>query len=332
MWHSHDNLGMDYRIEKLDYFAHMNTQNPRITEALDLKWKNQLQQFRDMVHLMFDKADRVAWVNHSTLGVFRVFSAGHYVEAHHHLWERRNLAEGVYIYCTAGRGFYRCGNREWQVGPGELLYCPPLSHHRYGADQKNPWTIFWFHVSGPEISVYSKLLGFTPQQPVIRVGIRPRAIAAFHTLFHFLKPPLTESRMAALGGAGRLLLATFAMESGEESATEEIGAGIQRVMDFMENHVEDQAEVDQWLKLFGGSRSHFQRQFKLSTGHGPHDYFLRLKIRRACGYLMGSGLRIAEIGERLGFKDPFYFSRLFRKITGGNPRAYRTRAAQHQDQ
>ena len=101
-------------------------------------------------------------------------------------------------------------------------------------------------------------------------------------------------------------------------------------MDFMDTPTEEQADVKRWLKLFGGSRSHFQRQFKRSTGHSPHDYYLRLKIRRACGYLAGSSLRIGEISERLGFQDPFYFSRLFHRITGQSPRTYRAHIARNE--
>ena len=193
----------------------MHARSSRITEPLTHEWQKQLQRFRDMVHLMFPLDERVAWMNHPSLGGFRICSAGHYVEAHQHFWERRNLAEGIYLYCTAGKGFYRCGKQEWKVGAGELVYCPPLSHHSYGADPKYPWTIFWTHVSGPEIDIYSRLLGFTPDAPVRWVGIRPRAISTFQTLFHFLKPPLTESRMADVSAAVLLLLSTFAMEEGE---------------------------------------------------------------------------------------------------------------------
>ena len=307
---------------KSDPSTRENRRKDLSLEPLDTRWQNQLRQFRDMLHMRFPPPDQLRWINHSALAGFRVFSAGWYVEAHHHFWERRNLAEGIYIYCTAGKGFYRCGKRKWTIVPGELLYCPPMTHHSYGADPHTPWTIFWMHVSGPEIAVYSRLLGFTRDRPVIRAGIRPRAIATFRTLFHFMKPPLTDARMAAIAGCGRLLLSTLAMDKGEEAPTEAIGAGTQRVIDYMESHVEEPADVQEWVRLFGGSRSHFQRQFKHAAGHSPHEYFLRLKIRKACGFLYASSLRVAEIADRLGISDPFYFSRLFRRITGHSPRAY----------
>lgn len=298
-------------------------------EALGRSWAAQLRGYRDMLHFALPMADRSAWARRIPGEGFRVFSCGWYVEAHRHFWEREALDEGVYIYCTAGRGFYRCGGREWTISSGDLLYCPPMTHHAYGADERAPWTIFWMHVSGSGVPAWAHQFGFSPSRPVLHVGIRPRVIAAFRTLFHFMKSPLTEARAAAISHSAQLALACLAVESGEEVATEAIGAGVQCVTDYMEKHVDEPADLPAWLKLFGGSRSHFQRQFKRATGHAPLDYFLRLKIRKACGLLSVTGLRIGEIADRIGMADPYYFSRQFRRVTGTSPRAYRARIAQH---
>jgi AraC-like DNA-binding protein len=293
-------------------------------------WQQTVRAYRDVLHLSLSRADRLQWIKRSQLNRFRVFQCGWYVEAHQMFWERQGLNEGIYIYCTAGKGFYRSAGCEWTILPGDLLYCPPLTHHSYGADPYDPWTIFWMHVSGPEIGFYCNLFRFALDQPVRQVGIRPRVIATFRTLFHFMKAPLTDARMAAISHSAQLALATLAIEVGEEAASEAIGAGVQCVVDHMERHVADSADLDAWLKLFGGSRSHFQRQFKRATGHAPRNYFLRLKIRAACSLLAASELRVGEIADRVGFADPYYFSRCFHRLTGVSPRRYRARIAQHE--
>lgn len=56
----------------------------------------------------------------------------------------------------------------------------------------------------------------------------------------------------------------------------------------------------------------------------PNDYFLNIKITEARNLLLGySGLQIKEIALHLGFEDPYYFSRLFKKHTGFPPGKYR---------
>ena len=51
--------------------------------------------------------------------------------------------------------------------------------------------------------------------------------------------------------------------------------------------------------------------------------FLHRKIARACYLLEVSDLPVAEVAQRFGFDDPYYFSRVFRKITGVSPSHYR---------
>ena len=334
---------MDGILKKMDNFARKDFGSSQIVknmktaqrhgqnkvsppyETLPQGWKKTIQGYRSVLHLRLSRAERMKWMRTASHQHFRVFSCGWYVEAHGHFCERENLDEAVYIYCTAGQGFFRSGGQEWTISPGQLLYCAPLIHHCYGAASHQPWTIFWMHVSGPEACSERARLGLTPQNPVKHVGIRPRAIAAFQSLFHFLRPPFTEARMATIIHSARLALACLALESGEEVASEAIAAGLQSVIHYMEQHVSERGNLPKWLKLFGGSRSHFQRQFKRSIGFAPNDYFMRLKIRLACSLLLTSNLRISEIAERVGMSDAYYFSRLFRRVTGSSPRSYLNR-------
>ena len=48
-----------------------------------------------------------------------------------------------------------------------------------------------------------------------------------------------------------------------------------------------------------------------------------LKVQKACQYLLFTDLRIKEIANKLGIEDQYYFSRMFTKIMGMSPVAYR---------
>lgn len=276
------------------------------------------------VHLSLSFADQDKWQAHAALNGFCVFYAGRYVKARGHAWKRANTNEGVYIYCTAGKGYFRCDGKEWTVAAGDLLYAFPFTNHGYGASDSDPWSIYWMHVAGPEVTTYSSLLGFTRDRPVVHVGRRPRAVAVFQTLFQFLKPPLDERKMAIVAGAARLLLASMLAEDrAQPTGDMTVTIGIQRVLEAMQERLDRNLSIADWMEVFGGSRSHFQRQFKHFTGHGPHEYFLRLKIQKACSLLAGSDLRVSEIASRVGFSDPLYFSRLFHRLTGHTAGRYR---------
>jgi AraC-like DNA-binding protein len=54
------------------------------------------------------------------------------------------------------------------------------------------------------------------------------------------------------------------------------------------------------------------------------EYYNQLKIQRACSFLQFStDMKIKEIAFRLGYFDPFHFSRAFRREMGITPKEYR---------
>lgn len=63
--------------------------------------------------------------------------------------------------------------------------------------------------------------------------------------------------------------------------------------------------------------------FKKRTGYSPLTYFNLMKIRKACELLDTTSMKLNQISFKIGFDDQFYFSRLFTKIMGMSPKAYR---------
>src|SRR5690606_6865238 len=72
------------------------------------------------------------------------------------------------------------------------------------------------------------------------------------------------------------------------------------------------------------SVSHYAELFKRKTGRSPIQYFNQLKIHKSCQYLYFTDMSIKEICVELGIDDPYYFSRLFKKMMGLSPTKYRS--------
>jgi AraC family transcriptional regulator of arabinose operon len=71
---------------------------------------------------------------------------------------------------------------------------------------------------------------------------------------------------------------------------------------------------------------HLIRLFRAHYDTTPGRYLWRQRVERGASLLTASGLSVAEIADRCGFKNPFHFSRLLRQWQGLSPRQLRQRA------
>ena len=71
------------------------------------------------------------------------------------------------------------------------------------------------------------------------------------------------------------------------------------------------------------SVSWFIRNFKEYTGTTPTQYLLSLRISNAQSLLESTSCNVTEIAEIVGYNNPLYFSRLFKKQNGVSPSLFR---------
>lgn len=297
-------------------------EEPPFEDAM-FAWQEWSRGFKDIIFAPMLLRDRRKWMASRELADFRVFSCGHYVAASGLSVARSGLDEGIYIYNIAGNGFYQYGDRTWPVGPGDLLYCFPRTEHKYWPDPVAPWTIHWMHVSGPEARQFEKTIGLALDNPVIQIGIQPEIIYLFNMLYQLAKPIFERRRAAAVQACARLILSRIAICPRSHSGSREHVQGIQQMQCYMERMVDRRLDLDHFAERFGTSPAHFSRVFKRHMHFSPIEYFLRLKMQKACSLLATTRLSVKEVATQLSFEDQNYFSRSFKRIIGMSPRAYR---------
>lgn len=69
-------------------------------------------------------------------------------------------------------------------------------------------------------------------------------------------------------------------------------------------------------------RWQYSQKFKTLTGKKPTDYVAHLRINQAKELLRNTTDPLSKIARQIGFKDEYYFSRCFHKLTGNTPREY----------
>ncbi len=83
------------------------------------------------------------------------------------------------------------------------------------------------------------------------------------------------------------------------------------------------ANINNVANTVGMGFDTFRKEFKKFTGLSPHSFQIKAKINIACALLKQKGYSIKEISAKLGYPDPYSFSKQFKQITGKAPSKFR---------
>lgn len=95
------------------------------------------------------------------------------------------------------------------------------------------------------------------------------------------------------------------------------------VRDVVQRHLFNDLSIADLAHLCGVSTSSFRRIFEEEFSETPSQYILNQRLQKATELLQCTGLSIGQIAYQTGFKDPSYFSRVFKKKTGFTPVAFK---------
>lgn len=192
-----------------------------------------------------------------------------------------------------------------------------------------PTTVHWgyaaqFRKAFPDVPIM-------PEKVLIATGDRQRLISSgASTSWHDLVLYLVSRRV---GVAAALAVARFyALEWHREGLAPYVvfvpprdhgDAAILGCQDWLETHFSVASPVEEMVRRSGLATRTFKRRFVKATGVSPISYVQHLRIEAAKRALELTGTPIDEIGWNVGYEDPAFFRRLFKRIAGITPGAYR---------
>ncbi|OAN58395.1 hypothetical protein A7X12_04910 [Sphingomonas sp. TDK1] len=106
------------------------------------------------------------------------------------------------------------------------------------------------------------------------------------------------------------------------------GWQLRRVADHVDAYLQGPIFTATLAEIAQLSTGHFCRAFKVSTGETPHAYIVRQRIRRAQLQMRDTRDTLSQIACACGLSDQAHLTRLFRRLVGTTPLAWR-RAWQH---
>lgn len=260
-------------------------------------------------------------------GDLYIYSLGYFTKAAFHYIERLNGCDQyLLIYCKDGKGHVRIQDRHYELSADQYIILPPHIYHQYEADEKDPWSIYWFHFKGTK-APYIAQGQDVPHTVTPSVSSRQQnRLELFEEIYTTLKSNLSVEHINYANFCFGYFLSTLLYiqqyrESGGKS--EYMGTIINRSIYYMNENINKNLTVQEIASFVNYSPSYFYRKFMQEIGIAPMTYFTKMKINKAYGLLKDTDLKINQIATLLGYTDPLYFSRVFSKEAGVSPQQYR---------
>lgn len=96
-----------------------------------------------------------------------------------------------------------------------------------------------------------------------------------------------------------------------------------KIASYLDVHFAEDINLNSLISRAGISERTFNRRWHEHFDQPPLSYILSRRINESCRLLMETNLKVFEIANQVGFNDPYYFSRIFKKHTSCTPMEYR---------
>lgn len=248
---------------------------------------------------------------------------GYYPKADHHDRKRETGADQyILLYCVSGKGTILTGGDTYILKPNQYFILPKHQDHHYYTSKDDPWSIYWVHYDGIIAKQLYEKFQHSLKEKKNTVPFDNTRVNQFNSIYSIIENSFQVSDLELAGILLNTFLASFLYgDILDQSNNEE--DQISEIIKFMKQNLDKNFTIEKFANEFDLSVSRYSEMIKKKTGFSPIHYFNNLRINQSCQYLYFTELSIKEICSKTGFNDPYYFSRLFKKLMGVSPNTYR---------
>jgi AraC-like DNA-binding protein len=226
----------------------------------------------------------------------------------HNSWE--------FIYCTGGSGRIIFDDNAIVYKAGDVVLIPPLLYHQN--ESETGFTNIHLNVRDPALNLR--------RPTVIHDDGNHFILDAFTAAFYYFgsNPGKQTLLLSAYANLIVSLISNCLSMPVRNPIVEEIAKNI------ILSYPDENFELDQYLRTLPFNYDYLRKLFKHEAGVTPHQFLVDTRLQAAAERLAGSEGRVVNISDAAhlcGFREPLYFSKVFRKKYGMSPTQYQSQAA-----
>lgn len=225
----------------------------------------------------------------------------------------------AFVFITGGEGIVQVESEQIQkVQSGSMFFVYPGLSLSYGPMEY--WDEYYIRFEGERIKGWLNNKMIKEQFHLKNAGVNPKWIKKIESIYAKI-----DSGLPADADRAALLLEHLIFECYQwnNETTRKQSALFLSILESLADNLDISMNAKGVAERHHISVSTLRRIVKRNTGYPLHEYWHRLKVEEAKRHLITTNESIKEISEKLGYTDPYYFSRLFRKISGVSAQQFR---------
>lgn len=239
-------------------------------------------------------------------------------------WRPRGRLDFQLLYIAAGKAHFHIDGEEKVVTAGHMVLYRPKEPQKYEYYGKEQTEVYWVHFTGSNVTNILRSYGLTKEMKVFYCGSDLEYKNHFRSMIQELQmckddyPEMLEIHLRQI-----FIRLHRYFNSIAKVENSQIAEDIDKAMLYFAEHYNEEICIEDYAREHLMSTSWFIRNFKQYTGSTPMQYILSKRIHNAETLLENEHYNITEISNIVGYDNPLYFSRIFKKVKGISPTEYR---------
>ncbi len=231
---------------------------------------------------------------------------------------KHKQAAYLLTFVVSGEAVLTVRNKKYDLSTGDFCTFFPRSNASYITKSGVPWSIRWVTLTGDQLQELLPMLGFTPENPIIKVADPSEIERILEKLFVVTPKDDLRSKISALS-----LIYQLFSQLAKSSVSPIKNEVVADAAEYISRHYNRELTVESLAQRAFLNANYFSKLFTANVGITPQQLIIRTRMEKAKELLLYSELSAGEIASAVGFSDALYFSRAFKKYTGTSPSEFR---------
>ncbi len=264
------------------------------------------------------------YIDNDIVDDLHVIAVGHEKCRHDKKQEGPMLKNRFIIhYCVKGKGYYTLDGVTYTIKQGDIFYIPPNHVISYYPNKTDPWEYFWFEYNGQNAKKLSARALFDTKKPVYSPISPMNVEETLSSMISSLNDNTDD--LIAVSHIYQFFSLVISERTPKKNSTRNVkDEQLKKIFDYINaNYVNADMCLTDIAQHINMNASYLSRFFKENAGIPLSKYIIELRMQKAANLLKRKDLSVKSIAISVGYTDPLYFTREFRRHYKNTPTSYR---------